>query len=327
MKVLFVSSANIFPINSKVKNQGESLRKQGIEIEYFLIKGKGFFGYLRNIPRIKKYLKTHKFDIVHAHYSLSGYVCGLAQAKPLVVSLMGSDVLVGFLWKKIIRTFRRFSWDAVIVKSAKMKEAVNIPEAVVIPNGVDIDRFKFIEREPACRQVHFDPGKKHIIFVGYTELPVKNFELAKEAYRLLNDTNVELNIVCGVAHDLIPNYMYAADVLLLTSLHEGSPNVIKEAMACGCPIVTTDVGDVREIIGVTKGCFIATYEPGDVAEKIRSAIDFGKRTAGRKRMISIGIDEETTARKIIDLYKSVIRKKEKRGQSKKIKKSIKSIDN
>ncbi len=319
MKALFVSSANIFPINSKVKNQGESLRKQGIEIEYFLIKGKGFFGYLRNIPRIKKYLKTHECDIVHAHYSLCGYVCGLARAKPLVVSLMGSDVLVGFLWKRIIRVFKRFSWDAVIVKSAKMKGTVNIPQAVVIPNGVALDKFKFLERETACRKVHFDPGKKHIIFVGYTELPVKNFRLAEEAYRLLNETDVELNIVCGVAHDLIPNYMYAADVLLLTSLHEGSPNVIKEAMACGCPIVTTDVGDAREIIGNTEGCFIATYEPGDVAEKIRLAIDFGKRTAGRKRLIALGLDEATTAKRIIELYKSVV-KKGKRGQSKKLEK-------
>jgi glycosyltransferase involved in cell wall biosynthesis len=324
MKVLFVSSANIFPINSKVKNQGESLRKQGIEIEYFLIKGKGFFGYLRNIPRIKKYLKIHGFDIVHAHYSLCGYVCSLARAKPLVVSLMGSDVLVGFLWKKVIGVFHRFSWDVTIVKSAKMKETVNFPEAVVIPNGVDIDRFKFIERETACREVHFDPGKKHIIFVGYTELPVKNFKLVEEAYRLLNDTDVELNIVCGVAHDLIPNYMYAADVLLLTSLHEGSPNVIKEAMACGCPIVTTDVGDVREITGNTEGCFIATYEPGDVAEKIRLAIDFGKRTAGRKRLISLGLDEATTAKRIIDLYKSVV-KKEKKGTVKKNKKNSKKV--
>jgi teichuronic acid biosynthesis glycosyltransferase TuaC len=69
----------------------------------------------------------------------------------------------------------------------------------------------------------------------------------------------------------------AADLLLLTSLTEGSPQVIKEAMACNCPIVATDVGDIREIIGYTDGCYITTFKPSDVAVKIQAAFLLGKK--------------------------------------------------
>lgn len=93
MKVLFVSSGNSeFGISPIIKNQGESLKQNGIDLYYFTIKGKGIKGYLKNIPILKKYLKNHNYDIIHAHYSLSAIVATLSGAKPLVVSLMGSDI-------------------------------------------------------------------------------------------------------------------------------------------------------------------------------------------------------------------------------------------
>jgi hypothetical protein len=93
MKVLFVSSGNSeFGISPIVKNQGESLKQNGIDLDYFTIKGKGIKGYLKNIPILKKYLKYHNYDIIHAHYSLLAIVATLSGAKPLVVSLMGSDI-------------------------------------------------------------------------------------------------------------------------------------------------------------------------------------------------------------------------------------------
>ncbi len=93
MKVLFVSSGNSeIGISPIIKNQGESLKQNGIDLYYFTIKGKGINGYLKNIPILKKYLKYHNYDIIHAHYSLLAIVATLSGAKPLVVSLMGSDI-------------------------------------------------------------------------------------------------------------------------------------------------------------------------------------------------------------------------------------------
>ena len=96
--------------------------------------------------------------------------------------------------------------------------------------------------------------------------------------------------------------MNAADLLLLTSLWEGSPNIVKEAMACNCPIVTTDVGDVRTVFGNIEGCFISNFDSDDVANKIERAILFGLRTEGRKKIIDNELDSGSIAKKIIDLY-------------------------
>jgi glycosyltransferase involved in cell wall biosynthesis len=303
MKVLFVSSGNSkFGISPIVENQGESLKKNGVDIDYFTINGKGLKGYLRSIPLLKKRLQN-TYDIVHAHYSLSCIVASLAGAKPLVASLMGSDIQAGLTYNFLIRFFNKFFWKAAIVKSEYMKTKIRIKNAYVIPNGVNFKKFQFIDRNQAKKKVNFNE-KKHIIFVSHPERYEKNFGLAKAAFDLLNDKNAELNIINSVTHDLIPFYMYAADVLILTSLWEGSPNVIKEAMACNLPIVSTDVGDVKEVIGNTEGCYITSFKAEDVAEKIKLALDFGKRTEGRKDIEHL--DENKIAQKIIAIYKEVM---------------------
>ena len=82
MKVLFVSSGNSdIGISPLIKAQGDSLESLGIKVDYFLINGKGLVGYLKNIPRLKSILKKYNYDIVHAHFSLSGMVASLARTK------------------------------------------------------------------------------------------------------------------------------------------------------------------------------------------------------------------------------------------------------
>jgi len=111
-------------------------------------------------------------------------------------------------------------------------------------------------------------------------------------------------------HQKIPVYFAASHVALLTSLWEGSPNVVKEAMACNCPIVSTNVGDVKWLFGDEPGHFITGFTPEDVAEKIKLALEFSEkygRTNGLNRIKDLGLDAETVAHKLIDLYKEIIR--------------------
>jgi len=304
MKVLFVCSGNsLLGISPLVKSQGESLRRNGIEVEYFLFKGNFLGGYPAGILNLRKFLKSHKFDIIHAHYSISAFAATFAGAKPLVVSLMGDDVKGSRLSQGFIRFLHKHRWKAVIVKSERMKNDIKIPDALVVPNGVDFEKFKFIDKKTARDKVNFN-DKKHIIFVATHDSKSKNPQLAYDAYKLLSNRNVELNIVKGIDSKLIPYYMYAADVLILTSLSEGSPNVIKEAMACNLPIVSTDVGDVAQVISKTPGCFLASYDPADFADKITKAINFGKPTGGRDNIKHLDIN--VVAHKIIDIYKKAI---------------------
>jgi glycosyltransferase involved in cell wall biosynthesis len=102
----------------------------------------------------------------------------------------------------------------------------------------------------------------------------------------------------------IPYYLNAADLLLVTSYREGSVNVVKEAMACNCPIVSTDVGDVRWVMSGTEGCYISAQDHESVAGNIKKALAFGKRTNGRDRILELGLDSVSTAQKIIDICRT-----------------------
>ena len=313
MKVLFVSSGNATSgISPIIKNQGESLKQAGIELEYFPIKGKGLTGYLKNINKLKKFLKNEDFDIIHAHYSLTSFVATLAGAKPLIVSLMGSDVKEKTWVLFLIHFFKRFFWKKTIVKSEEMASVIGQNNVHVIPNGVDLELFKPIAKEEAKRKVNLEIDKKYILFAANPDRPEKNFPLASNAYNKINDRDVELLYLKNLSHEQIPYYINSAEVVILSSLWEGSPNVIKEAMACNIPIVSTDVGDVKWIIGNTEGCFISSFEPEVMKDEIEKAFEFARvkeKTKGRERIIKLGLDSDTIAQKIINTYQSILDKK------------------
>ncbi|MCD4664658.1 MAG: glycosyltransferase family 4 protein [Bacteroidales bacterium] len=312
MRVLFIFSGNnVNGISPIIKAQADSLIKQGIEVDFYPIIGKGYQGYLKNIFPLKKYLKINKFDIVHTHYSLSSYVASLAGAKPMVVSLMGSDVMSKGWAKILIRIFNSFFWESCIVKSSDMKKSLGIENTYIIPNGVNFKLHQPSDQNKALKELGWNLRKKHIIFAANLIREEKNYQLAEKAFQLLNKEDVNLHFLQNVPHEKIPVYFAASSITLLTSLWEGSPNVVKEAMACNCPIVATDVGDVQWLFGNEPGHFITGFEPEDVAEKIKMALEFSEkygRTNGRKRIMELGLDAETVANKIIDIYKKAIKK-------------------
>jgi len=333
MRVLFVASWNKFnKIGDVVKNQGESLKKCGLYVEFFPIKGKGMKGYIKNILLLRKFLVNNKFDIVHAHYSLTAFVASLAGATPLIVSLMGGDIKTAGFRLIVIAIFKYLFWDITIIKSPDMNTKL-FKNLIILPNGVDIKSFKQQPKDECLDKLGWDPDKKHILFASKRSRPEKNFSLAKAAVEQLNDSDLTLHYLEGIDNVMMPYWYGASDVVLLTSHYEGSPNVIKEAMACNCPIVSTDVGDISWIIGDTTGCFITsfktketnnklrhnkleinklksrTYQAEAVAAGIKSALNFSitvGRTKGRKRIIELGLDSETVAKKIIEIYTKVL---------------------
>jgi len=313
MKVLFVSSGNsVKGISPIVSRQGESLKNRSVEIHFFTIIGKGFKGYLANLKKLKAIIKEFNPDIIHAHYSMSAYLATLAYAKPLVVSLMGSDVKSSVFSKFLIKLFNRLFWAHLIVKSEDMRQHLDISGVSVIPNGVDTNVFYSMDKASCQEQLKWDLGAIHILFAAKPTRPVKNVALAQQAYKLLNNKNATLHVLNDVSPELIPIWMNAADIVMLTSLWEGSPNVIKEAMACNRPIVATNVGDIKWLFGNEPGHFLADFESKDVAEKLKLAIEYRENngaTKGRERIIELGLDSETIAQKIIEVYNSVLQKK------------------
>lgn len=303
MKVLYVRSSNngIDPITT---NQGESLRALGLDIAYFDIEGKGLFGYLKNIPALRK--KIHDFapDLLHAHYALCGFVASLAFTKlPVGVSLMGCDVndkrsVVPFFTK----VFAKYFWRFTIVKSSEMFRNLGNPNAAILPNGIDFNQFKELDRNRTLDELNWDHKSYHILFASDPSRYEKNYPLAKQAIHELKkkvDT-IKVHYLMRIEHEKMPLYYNAADLLLLTSIREGSPNVIKEALACNCPVVSTKVGDVAELISGLENCMVSYPQADDLANAMYSILISGKRVNARKNIFHL--DRRFIAKKMVKIY-------------------------
>jgi glycosyltransferase involved in cell wall biosynthesis len=274
MKVLFVCSRKTDSIVSPfVKSQAESLEKKGIKVKFFLIEKKGVLGYLQASVKLRAFLKKNNFDIVHAHYSLSGFVASLAGAKKIVVSLMGSDVIKKNAWSRLIPFFNSFfRWKKVIVKSLEMKNKINLKNSVVIPNGVDFDYFYPIDKKESRLKINEEPNQEIVLFNGDKNNFIKNYPLAE---RVINSLNRKINLIelKSIPHDKLYLYFNACDLLLSTSKWEGSPNIIKEAMACNTPIVATQVGDIPYLFGENSGNFICDFSLETLSEKVNYLLE------------------------------------------------------
>ena len=306
MKVLFVSSGN-YGLSPIIKAQAASLEHAGIDVKIYPLIGKGLPGYLRAIIPLKKAIITTNPDIVHAHYSLCGIVAYLASSRPVIVSLMGSDVKQSGLFRVIIRIFVKYLWQKTIVKSADMKDSLGLVNVTVLPNGVDTEVFIPLDKAQCRSQLNWDAAGSHVLFVAASNPDrfEKNLPLAQEAIKLCNNKKNSLHVVSNITQSKMPAYLNASDLLLLTSRWEGSPNIVKEAMACNVPVVSTNVGDVKWLFGTTDGYFLSRPTPEDVAVNIEKALTFKGRTQGRERILALKLDSQSVANVLISTYKDI----------------------
>ena len=303
MRVLFIYSVNSLGQNPIVDQQILSLADY-CEILKYKVESKGIIGYLKEANKLRKFSKINDFDIVHAHYSFKGFI-GLFTKKPIICSLMGSDVLhQNYFIIILTKFFAKRVWSATIVKSEQIKRLFN-SKTYLIPNGVNQKVFRPIDRKMAKSAVGFK-NDFNIIFVSYDpNNSIKNYPLAKESIDLVNRNNVKLHLISNISQDDLVQYYNAADLLLLTSLHEGSPNVVKEAISCNCPIISTDVGDVKQNISNLKNCYIVKNDPEEIAKKILISLK-DNRLPIRKSIKHLSNDN--IAKKILNLYNNVINK-------------------
>jgi teichuronic acid biosynthesis glycosyltransferase TuaC len=314
MKVLIVCSGNFpdpernFSIHQAfINDQMVAIKKQfDVDFDVFLIKGKGLRGYISNVIKLKRRLKKESYDLVHAHFSLSGIVALAASRLPVVITFHGSDINEWYL--NVLSSFTSLLAKHVIFVSEKMhrKALVKVKSSSVIPCGLDFDLFYPQPKNETRKSLGLEPDLKYILFSSAFNIKVKNYPLAKRAVQHAGDHIVLLEVK-ERSRDQVRELINASDLLLMTSFNEGSPQIIKEAMACNCPVVSTDVGDVRMVMGTTEGCYISAFSHDDIAEKIKLAIAFGKPTAGRK---NIGhLDNRIIARKVYDVYLEMVKKK------------------
>ena len=252
MRILVVASFNKGHFAPFIVEQVEALKKQGCTIEFFGLQGKGLQGYLRNLPLLKKKIKAFCPDVIHAHYGLSGLFANLQRRVPVVTTYHGSDIND----KKVLpfskMAMRLSAWN-VFVSRKTLEIAKPKKKYILLPCGIDLSDLQLTKRAESRRKMGLQDDRKYILFAGAFDIPVKNAPLAKDTVTCLQENPTELLELKGYTREEVTMLMCAADAFLMTSLTEGSPQVIKEAMACGCPIVSVDVGDVKERVDGVDG--------------------------------------------------------------------------
>ncbi len=313
MKVLVVT--NMYPTKEQpafgifVQEQVEALRKAGIQVAVLFINGReSKLNYVWGIARYWWALLKQDYDIIHAHHAITGLLARLQWRRPLVVTYHGTEVsnIVPRWLSFLARRGGRF-FDRIIVVNKTEADIVHDHTKVrLIPCGIDLDKFQPMSMAEARRALDLPVEKPLVLWVGQHWQWVKRLDLAEKAMLILREQlpKADLVVVSGQPHTVVPTYMSACDVFLLTSRYEGSPMVIKEAMACNLPIVSTRVGDVAEVLHGTDDCYLVDPDPKDVADSLLQVLELRRRTHGRECIEHLTSD--AVAQRVISVYNELL---------------------
>jgi teichuronic acid biosynthesis glycosyltransferase TuaC len=304
-----------------VKEQVEALRQLGAHVDVEVVaQARGRKDYLLAAARIRRRVRTGRYDLVHIHHGMVALACRFIGRVPRVLGLYGHDI--NWHWQRWIT---RLGWGGVAAKvyvSRRMAEAAGEPAGRVIPNGVDFALFAPIDRAEARTKLGFAESDKVVLFGGVPGNWVKGHDVFSDVLRALRDRGMPIRELVLAEpgqsrQDVTPKFA-AADVLLFTSRkgYEGSPTVVKEATAIGLPVVTTDVGDVAEILaGVYPSAVVNFPQPWGGAEareelvsqltaRVAETLDAGVRSNGREHNSWLAWEEIGIS--VIEMYREVL---------------------
>ena len=302
--------------------QIDSLRKLGLSIDVVDMRGIPKLKYLQVIPRVRSLAK--RADVIHAHFGFCGWL-GLLSPKgagahaPLVISFMGSDLLgspknpqgdLRWFSKVMVCANKRLAYKAsqIIVKSQQMADVIAPAPSTIIPNGVNVESFRPMDREASRQKLGLPLDKKLVLFPGNPADPRKGHQLASAAVQHAaagTGEPIDLVPLWKVEPDQVAVYMNACDVMVMTSLLEGSPNVVKEAMACNVPIIGVPVGDVPQLLEGVLGCQLCDRDPEQIGVAIGNAFQVTE-VGGREAVFDRRLDLESVARRIVEVYEKAL---------------------
>jgi glycosyltransferase involved in cell wall biosynthesis len=304
MKVLIVCSFNSGSVSPFIQDQVESLRRSDVIVDYYLISGKGIFGYLSNVFSYHKKIKDFRPDIIHAHFGLTGLFACFQFGTPLVITYHGSDINIKsnlFLSKLAMSIASK----NVFVSNSLLCLA-KIKGGVVIPCGVDFNVFKPMDKQSSREKLDFKDSEKYVLFSSSFTRSVKNSSLALEtADSLKNVTLIELK---GFSRDKVALLMNASDACLSTSFTEGSPQFIKEALCCNAKVVSTRVGDLNEYASDLAGFYYTNFDVDSCIDALNHAFifEFSNSDNENRSLVMDRFDNNNLSHKLINLYKSLL---------------------
>jgi teichuronic acid biosynthesis glycosyltransferase TuaC len=319
MKILVITAIYPTPENpgfgSYVHSQVEFLRRTGLDVDVLVLKGRNRkLMYPKAIFQLRRRLQG--VSLVHAHYAYVGAIARTQWQVPVVLTYHGDDAqgtvtangTISPVSRVVAAGCRNLArvCDAVIVQSSRMAGLFRYGNVHIIPHEVDFDTFCLTDLVEARRQLGLKLDTRYFLFAANPDIPVKRFALAKQAFEQVRSrhSNVELIVTSREPQPRLALYMNACDALIFPSYQEGSPCIIKQAMACNLPIVATDVGDVREVIGNTTGCTISEPTAEAFAAALCAIAAHPLRTNGREAVRRLS--GPLVAERVIRLYEQVL---------------------
>jgi glycosyltransferase involved in cell wall biosynthesis len=293
-----------------------ALRRAAVDVDLLAVACVGApAGYLRLHRALRERLARCRYDLVAPLYgSLLGLVCAVQRQAPCALSFAGSDLngVPGSL-SATLRTgasqLATLLARGVSVRNARMRRAILWPparrHAWVIPSGVDVARFRPQPRALARQRRGLPVDGVRIVAVANGGVRAgKRLELARAACNALPGATLE--VLERLPFDEMPLAYAAADALVLTSAREGSPNCVKEALACALPVVSVDVGDVREVVTGLTNCSVVAPTPAALAAALAAVVADGRGCPdGPGRMQAQCSIDAMTAR-FVDFYRACL---------------------
>jgi len=308
MKLLIVHSGNAVQGKSEkytfVYEQGEQLRALGIDVTYFAVVGKGAMGYLSNYKRLKQVIKTYQPDLIHAHFGLCGALCVLQSKVPVVITCHNGETLSKSANIISSLAVQRAKHTICVAQHIYDKLYLKPKNYTIKPCGIEVNEV--VDKDLAKQKMGLPSDKYNILFGGSFSNFRKNVALANAALEILHRDDINLIEMKGFNREQVTLLYNACDMLLLPTKSEGSPQVLKEAMAYNCPIVATDVADIAYLLDGVSNSYVTSFDPEDVAAKIQQVIACGERTNGRERILQLKLVNNQVAETIFAIYESIL---------------------
>lgn len=328
MKVLQITTN--YPTESNpilgifMKEQIESVERFGVENVLFFSngtehkvgkKGGGAIVHFKSIFKLAAHLLVHKYDIIHCHGALSGAILllsGGAFFNRCIVSFQNDPEQDGDkqFFRKLYPFFRK-----IIVKTKG--PYLDKSKVIYLPNGCNMSFFHPMDKDECKRQLGLATDKRYVLFVDSNtsrKRTQKRKDRFDEVMKILRDeycySDIEELVMIGIPRVYVPAYMNACDLHLMTSDQEGSPNSVKECMCCNVPVVSTNVGNVHDLLDGVRGCYVSdSFDAHDLAVLADRVLSCNERHDMRSAIVHKKLDMDSVAERLYGIYFSMISEK------------------